>query len=117
MKTFPVVTKKTQELFEKMYSEQNIKYYIPEICGYYGRACRKMNEQANTMICTSCTLAFFTAVLEAITEQCQEKEALGIQKLYYSDVHDIVAKLAKVNIKVKESYIERVLDFLVEESD
>lgn len=31
----------------------------PCICGYYGRACRQMNDKADRFLCTGCALAEF----------------------------------------------------------
>lgn len=33
---------------------------VPCICGYYGRACRQMNDKADRMLCTECALAEFS---------------------------------------------------------
>ena len=33
---------------------------VPCICGYYGRACRQMNDKADRMLCTGCALAEFS---------------------------------------------------------
>jgi len=56
MTTFPVVTKNLQEAYE-----QGTKGYTdktPDICGYYGRACRQLEKQegANRMSCQYCGL-------------------------------------------------------------
>ena len=50
---FPIITPKIQEEYEQ---RQKSNEYIPIICGYHGRACRQMQKEANTMICTSCSL-------------------------------------------------------------
>lgn len=86
---------------------------IPEICGYYGRACRNMNSIANSMLCNGCTLSIFGSTVEAILEQCDEKENLGIEYLYDSDIFDIQEKLKEISINVEFSYIENVLGSLV----
>jgi hypothetical protein len=58
MKGFPVITKSLQEAYEKE-SLEVYGRYTPEICGYYGRACRQMekSEGANRALCMSCDLA------------------------------------------------------------
>ena len=33
------------------------KCNVPCICGYYGRACRQMNDKADRFLCTECALA------------------------------------------------------------
>ena len=33
---------------------------VPCICGYYGRACRQMNDKADRFLCTGCALAEFS---------------------------------------------------------
>lgn len=57
---FPIITKEIQKEFETANVDRN-RPYVPEICGYYGRACRQMgkDEGANRMNCTSCALAKF----------------------------------------------------------
>ena len=54
---FPIITKSLQEEYEK-----DIKaslYSIPCICGFYGRACRRLEnlKGANLALCTYCGLA------------------------------------------------------------
>lgn len=65
---FPVITNDLQKAFEQQYKETP---EIPTICGYYGRACRKMDspEGANTMICTDCSLAEFANEFRKVTKR------------------------------------------------
>lgn len=61
---FPTITSKKQKEFEKNCIRNNIasdesKCNVPCICGYYGRACRQMNEKADRFLCTGCALAEF----------------------------------------------------------
>lgn len=51
---FPIITSKKQKEFEKYCIRNNItsdesKCNVPCICGYYGRACRQTNDEANRM--------------------------------------------------------------------
>ena len=54
---FPIITKALQEAYEK--ANEGNKDETPEICGYYGRACRQLekSEGANRMTCQYCGLA------------------------------------------------------------
>lgn len=53
---FTKITKILQEAYEQGTKGSQDK--TPEICGYYGRACRKMDneEGANRNLCMSCGL-------------------------------------------------------------
>ena len=53
---FRIITKSLQENFEKNNVEKQDK--TPDICGYYGRACRQMDksEGCNGALCSRCTL-------------------------------------------------------------
>lgn len=62
---FPIITSKKQKKFEKYCIRNNItsdesECKIPCICGYYGRACRQMNDKADRFLCTRCALAEFS---------------------------------------------------------
>lgn len=59
MGVFPVITQSGQKSFEKAVEGQIDR--TPIICGYYGRACRQMENAkgANRMLCTGCPLAEF----------------------------------------------------------
>jgi PHP family Zn ribbon phosphoesterase len=54
---FPVITTGLQKSYEKE-TKGNIDT-TPELCGYYGRACRQLekSEGANRMLCQNCGLA------------------------------------------------------------
>ena len=54
---FTIITKSLQESYEQGTKGSQDK--TPEICGYYGRACREMDSEkgANKMPCQSCGLA------------------------------------------------------------
>lgn len=55
---FAIITKKIQKDFES--SQNGIKpEHLPELCGYFGRACRCMDkpEGANRALCMGCPLA------------------------------------------------------------
>lgn len=62
---FPIITNEKQKAFEenciknKVGSDES-ECKIPCICGYYGRACRQMNDKADRMLCTGCALAEFS---------------------------------------------------------
>jgi len=54
---FPVITTGLQKSYEKGIRESIDT--TPELCGYYGRACRQLDKQegANRMLCQNCGLA------------------------------------------------------------
>ena len=54
---FPVITTGLQKSYEKE-TRENIDT-TPELCGYYGRACRQLEKQegADRMLCRYCGLA------------------------------------------------------------
>ena len=111
-----MITKEKQKLYEKIFLEhENLQNNVPEICGYFGRACRQMNDKADRMLCNSCTLSVFISTVETILEVCNQKESIGIERLYDSDILTIQEKLEKRLIKVDISYIENILDSLTEE--
>lgn len=58
---FPIISTDKQQKFEAAFAENGKEYYIPCICGYYGRACRQMNksEGANRALCDMCSLSEF----------------------------------------------------------
>jgi len=60
MTTFSVITKSLQEAYEQ--GTQASQDKTPEICGYYGRACRQLEKQegANRMLCNGCGLAYYS---------------------------------------------------------
>lgn len=62
---FPRITPDTQKEYEKSVERAGTvdKSYVPQICGFLGRACRQMNAEcgADTMLCQSCTLAEYSA--------------------------------------------------------
>ncbi len=57
IKSFPIITKSLQEAYELGTKGSEDK--TPEICGYYGRACRQIDksEGANMALCQGCGLA------------------------------------------------------------
>lgn len=56
MNGFPMITKDLQKAYEEEANGSPDK--TPDICGYYGRACRQMEkpEGANRMLCQGCGL-------------------------------------------------------------
>lgn len=61
---FPIITSEKQKAFEENCKENNIagnesECKVPSICGYYGRACRQMDDKADRFLCTGCALAEF----------------------------------------------------------
>lgn len=61
---FSVITREKQKKFEENCIRNNIasdesKCKVPNICGYYGRACRQMNDKADRFLCMRCALAEF----------------------------------------------------------
>lgn len=62
---FPIITSEKQKAFERKLIKNKVgsdesECKIPCICGYYGRACRRMNDKADKMLCTGCALAEFS---------------------------------------------------------
>ena len=55
---FPTITNAKQAAFEAQATTAQ-KEQIPMICGYYGRACRQMNDKADRFLCYGCPLAAF----------------------------------------------------------
>lgn len=116
MSIFPVITKEKQKLYEKIHlAHTDLENNVSEICGYYGRACRRMGGEADRMPCLHCSLSTFVSTVEAIVSKCDEKEAIGIGSLYDSDIYDIQNELNKKCVHVDYSYIEKVLDYLTED--
>ncbi len=58
---FPIITGELQTQFEKEFGDKPDE--VPEICGYYGRACRCLGspEGADLMLCWHCPLADYAA--------------------------------------------------------
>ena len=54
---FPIITEQRQQIYEQLNIDKEDK--TPELCGYYGRACRRMNDPkgASRMLCMRCGLA------------------------------------------------------------
>lgn len=113
MEMFPVITKNKQELYEKIFCDnEKLQSEIPSICGYYGRGCRRMNRPSNGMPCLNCSLRIFALACEVIKEQYDDKESLGIDYLYDSDILEIQEILESNHIHVNPSYIETLLESL-----
>lgn len=57
--TFPIITNEKQKQFEATLTGNSKEFYIPCICGYYGRACRQINKEegANRALCDMCSLS------------------------------------------------------------
>ena len=58
---FPIITGDVQKEFEKESGDKPDE--TPEICGYYGRACRCLGslDGADRMLCCGCPLADYAA--------------------------------------------------------
>ena len=116
MSIYPVITKEKQTVYEKMYSEMtSTKNNIPCICGYYGRACRRMGDKADRMLCQDCTLCVLASTIDEITKKCREKNLSNVNDLSKADIYDIEEALYKKNVYVECSYIEAVLYYLTSE--
>ena len=59
---FRVITNDLQKSYETACIQNNVKDTTPLICGYYGRACRRMNDVdgADRVLCRQCPLPSFT---------------------------------------------------------
>ena len=117
MEMFVTITKKRQELYEKLYTDNSeLNNNVPCICGLYGRACRQMNNKADRRLCSECSLRIFISTVEAILEVCNEKGKIGVY-LYDSDILDIQSRLKESVIDVEYSYIEKIIEHLVAENN
>lgn len=113
MNMFPIITKEKQKTYENIFIDDELLLNnIPEICGYYGRACRQMDNKADRMLCNGCSLSIFISTVDAIIEVSNEKQKISINSLYDSDVYDIQDKLEEKCINVEFSYIETILEHL-----
>lgn len=63
---YPIVTPERQQAFEQNALQAGVSDTTPTICGYYGRACRQMNnpEGANRCLCHGCALKEYCATEE-----------------------------------------------------
>ena len=52
-----IITQELQQAFEK--SVEGTPDETPEICGYSGRGCRRMETAARSMLCLYCPLATY----------------------------------------------------------
>lgn len=113
MSIFPIIRKGKQKMYEDIFVNDEVLFNnIPEICGYYGRACRQMDDKADRMLCNGCSLSIFISTVNTIIEVSDEKQKIGIDSLYDSDVYDIQDKLKEKCINVEFSYIETILERL-----
>lgn len=65
-RVFPLITPERQQAYEKQTTQANSIDKTPMICGYYGRACRRMLDPkgACRMLCLQCPLAEYSATEE-----------------------------------------------------
>lgn len=63
---YPVITKESQMYYERVSSAFSQRDTTPELCGYYGRACRQMEkaEGANRALCFGCPLVKMQEALD-----------------------------------------------------
>ena len=111
---FPTITEKIQCLYEDFaFLNGDVKYKedIPCICGYYGRACRHMNDMANSVLCTNCLLSNFASVVEAAEEYCKLK-GCKLQELNKNSCEKIHVELQNKVVRVKIDFIEDVINYL-----
>ena len=68
---FPIITADVQKQFEKECGGKPDE--TPEICGYYGRACRCLgsHDGADRMLCWHCPLADYAAERKAEEENAK----------------------------------------------
>lgn len=116
----PVITIEKQKAYEKIFrGNEKFENTVPWICGIYGRACHKRMDEDTACLCMcveECSLRKFVAVAETIREQCEEKEKIGIDHLFDSDIYEIQEKLKQKYVyDATFSYIENVLEALVKE--
>lgn len=71
---FPIITEELQKKFENQCINTGKQSNVPEICGYYGRACRQMgkSEGANRVLCIKCPLAEFVNYSQKATDIFKE---------------------------------------------
>lgn len=114
MSIFPIITEERQSIYEGFAlwnKDAKQKNDIPCICGVYGRACRSMNEKANSMLCTDCPLSLFISVVEAIGEYVKIKKC-RIDDLIADDFAEICKMLKSKVVKTDSVYIHSVVDYL-----
>ena len=62
---FPIITPERQRAYEQTAVQTGVRSAdaVPCICGYYGRACRRMDnlKGANLRLCDGCALAAYYA--------------------------------------------------------
>lgn len=110
---FPTITEEKQKLYEIMcLNNTEFKSNTPALCGYYGRACRRMNDKADRMLCSRCSLSVFASAIDTVLEIYDEKESFGIKPIGNSDIFDIQAKLKEKGINVDISHIGDALEKL-----
>lgn len=118
MSIFPTITEKTQSLYEDFaFLDKDTKYKedIPCICGYYGRACRKMNHTANSVLCTDCPLSNFASVMNTV-EEYRRVKGCKLQELNTNSYEEIHRMLQNKAVRVKVDIIENVVNYLKRES-
>jgi len=65
-KIYPIVTRERQQAYEYAALQAGNADNTPSICGYYGRACRKMDdpEGADRCLCHGCALKEYCFTVE-----------------------------------------------------
>ena len=86
---------------------------IPTFLTTFGTSPRNENK----FHCNNCSLRIFALACEAIKEQYDDKESLGIDYLYDSDILEIQEILENNHIHVNPSYIETILESLANEGE
>lgn len=116
MSIFPIITEERQSMYEDFaFWNKNAKYKndIPCICGVYGRACRSMNEKANSMLCTDCPLSNFVGTMESIVMYCNTNTR-NLENLNPEDIREIGMMPMVKFITDKENFITNVRDYLIQ---
>lgn len=95
----------------------NLTEFVPTDCGENGVNCNNMDKvfSNENNICIHCGLYKFVKTVDSIVERCDEKAAIGIEKLYDSDIYDVTVDLKNKGINVSVTYVSQVLDYITKE--
>lgn len=99
---FPIITDAVQKEYEKCSLNSKSPDLSPNICGYYGRACRQMDkdEGANRMLCDHCPLVVVANSLRdgegyrSVYQLTQDMLSVLKQKLFYDSECDEFQRLS-----------------------
>ena len=113
MSAFPTITNEKRALYEKIYTRhKELKNYIPQQCGEYGRACKQSGCTADLSCCDSCSLSQFISTVEVILDVCSELEANEREHPGDTRFCDFAYKLREKCQTVDPFYMVKLLECL-----